>query len=91
MSVNTVSKRKDISSDLTEAIFAAHQSGKGRNYIFKQCGVHYFTVKKNTFQWTMFKTDSQPEARREIALELHFRLLFFHFLIRTGVGKTERA
>jgi len=34
ISVNTMPKRKDISSDLKEAVVAAHQSGKGHRAIF---------------------------------------------------------
>ena len=45
MCLNTMPKRKDISSDLREAVVAAHQSGKGCKAISKLFGVHHSTEK----------------------------------------------
>ena len=45
MGFNTMPRRKDISSNVREAIIAAHQSGKGYKTISKQLGVHHSTVR----------------------------------------------
>ena len=43
--VNTMAKRKDISSDLREAIVAAHQSVKGYKVIYKSFSLLCFFEK----------------------------------------------
>ena len=48
------SRRKDISSDLREAINAAHQSGRGYKVIFRHSGVHLFTSGKRSRQLLIF-------------------------------------
>jgi len=52
--VNTMPRRKDISSDLTEAFDVAHQSGIGYEVIYKQSGVHHSTMRNIILKWKTF-------------------------------------
>lgn len=53
---NTIPRRKNISSDLKEVIFAANQSVKGYSTISKWFEGHHATVRKNILKWKTFKT-----------------------------------
>ena len=59
---NTMTRRKDISNDLLEAIVAAHQCGKGYKDISKQFAVYYCSVKKDHSQGKYIQDSCQSSS-----------------------------
>ncbi len=51
-----MSRAKEITEDLRKRVDVAHQARKGCKTIFKELGLHKYTVRQIVYKWRKFKT-----------------------------------